>query len=364
MPKRVGHLWERVCSYENCLIASYNVEKSHQGDVNNPLIKELIERRAKNASHQLSTMTWKPGPFTRRTILDGRRKKERSLRIPCLFDQTIHHAIMNVLSEEILKRNYYYNCGSIPGAGQSRACNRIKELMRVKRPKYAFQWDFKKFYSNVRHDKVLYVFKRFIKDPNMLSGIDLVLHSMLDKEEVLRTPHKELAIGFNPSHWIANTMINHILHILTKEFPRVDIVQYMDDGVALCNNKRTLHKLKCRVIEILSGLGLTLKSNYQIFKIKGRGLRYLSYVFYHEYTLVRKYLLYKISKVVRRAPVVPTEHDCMSILSYLGILKHCCSYHLRKLYVYYKYTVRNLKGVVSNAARTRSRILRCQTSCC
>lgn len=358
MPRRLGHLWERVCDLENCRIASYNVEKSHDGDVSNPLIMELIERRARNAQRQLQDMTWNPGKFKRATILDGRRKKERSLRIPSLFDQTVHHAIMNILNKEILKRNYYYNCGSIPDAGQSRACDRIKQIMKSKRPKYAFQWDFKKFYSNIRHDKVMYVFKRFIKDPKMLWGISMILEGMLDEEERLQIPRKEIAIGFNPSHWIANTVINYILNILIREFKGIDIVHYMDDGLALGNNKRILHRVKDRLILVLKDLGLILKHTYQVYKIAKRGVRYLSYVFFHECTLVRKYLLYKISRVSRRGPMIPTEKFSMSLLSYLGILKHCCSYTLRKLYVYIKYSVPFLKGVVSNAAKSRSRVLR------
>lgn len=357
MPKRVGNLWVKVCSLENCIQASLLVEKNHNGNLEDEQVIDRVFRRAENAHRDLKEKTWVGQDFKVRTIYDGHRKKERDLRIPTLYDQTVHHSIMNVLQVEILKRNYHYNCGSIPKAGQSRACDGLKKYLKEGHYKYAFQWDIRHFYENVTHEGILSAFKRFIKDPEMLWGISAILDSMLLEEERSEEVVHRLAIGFNPAHWFANTVLNRILNLLRAKCSNYKNVQYMDDGVMLSNNKRDLHKLCDTLQSILTLFGLYLKPNYQIYKIKGRGIRYLSYVFHHTYSVVRKYLLYRISKVVRHG-VKLTEHYCMSILSYLGILKHCNSYNLRKNLIYVKYKVCKLKEVVSNGAKFRNSLQR------
>ena len=267
MPKRVSHLWEKVCTYENCLRASTDVEVNHNGAtaLRNPLSQQKIERRAQNVLKVLQDFSWKPMKFRVKEIREGNKRKVRRLRIPSQFDQAVHRAILNILEVEILKRNYYYNCGSIPKAGQIRAHRGIKRYLSKGHYKYAFQWDISKFYDNITHKSILDSFKRFIKDPNMLRGISMILESMLSQEELLRPFFERtlLAIGFNPSHWFANVVVNRVLQTAINNSKNMKFIQYMDDGLVLSNNKRKLHRVGDKIQNILCSLELKIKENYQ-----------------------------------------------------------------------------------------------------
>ena len=48
------------------------------------------------------------------TIHDSYKGKTRNLKIPCLMDQAVQLAWLNIATPYIEKRNYYYNCGSVP----------------------------------------------------------------------------------------------------------------------------------------------------------------------------------------------------------------------------------------------------------
>lgn len=71
-------------------------------------------------------------------------------------------------------------------------------------------------------------------------------------------------------------------------------------------------------------LKLELKGNYQVFAVKDRGIDFIGYVFYHNYTLLRKSIKKNLARKVKR--------HCRSqtLASYKGWMKHCDSKHLQK----------------------------------
>lgn len=94
-----------------------------------------------------------------------------------------------------MKSNYYYNCGSIPKAGQIRAVNAMKRWMDYRRPiKYAASLDVHHFFDTCKAEVVMAALSRKFKDKRFLALNRLILQSMGDT----------LAIGFDVSHWYAN----------------------------------------------------------------------------------------------------------------------------------------------------------------
>ena len=50
----------------------------------------------KRISKELQDGTWEPKPYKEKSVYDELRGKWRSIRVPCLYDQAVHHAIMRV----------------------------------------------------------------------------------------------------------------------------------------------------------------------------------------------------------------------------------------------------------------------------
>lgn len=343
IPKKIGFLYEQVVSEANCVCA---VEEMTKGKSNNRRavhIRENADEYGKALSKEISTETWVPKPYKEHVIRDGIRKKERRIKVPCLHDQAVHHAVMRVTVPHIMKRNYFYNCGSIPDAGQTRASRAMQRWMKQKKIiKYCQQLDIYHFYEECPHWAVMNALGRIFKDKKFLALHQKILDSMGDG----------LAIGFYPSQWYANVVLLWVdMEIKQRILPDCKYVRYMDDMCILHNNKRKLHRARDEIVKILNQIGLKLKYNHQVFRIKGRGVQFLSYRFYYGYTVMKKSLMYRISRKMKRVGKSPTLHNAMSAVSYMGILKHCNSFNFRRLHVYPYVSIKKCKGVISHESR-------------
>lgn len=365
MPKRLGYQFELVVTDENCIAAVKDMLKGKKKKalyanltMSKKKLRSVIEKRynrnrkrksridyfrnnsdaiGRRIASELREGTWHPNPYKEKNVYDELRCKWRVIRVPCLYDQAVHHAIMRVTAPELSKRAYYYSCGSVPGAGQSRAVNAVKGWLNKKKiPKYVGVFDVRKFYDSCSHEVVMSKLRRIYKDKMFLS-----LH-----EQILNSMGLGIAIGFYPSPWYANLVLGSVDEEIKSVLSGCCYARYMDDMVLLHNNKRKLHRTKDAVSDLLEGMGMRLKSNWQIFPVKKRGIPFLSYRFFPGYTLVRKKLMYRIARRARKSGISLTPQSAMSMLSYMGILKHGNgrNFYLTKIKPYV--SIKHCKGVV------------------
>lgn len=263
MPHRVGFLYEKMVSLDNCIQAERLIGK-HKPD--NKMAKHIAahaEKYGKALFEKLSAGTYEFHESHDAYITDSYKGKTRHLKIPCLEDQAAQQAWLIIATPYIERRNYYYNCGSIPKAGQSRACNALKRWMK-KKPKYGAITDIKKFYDNIPHWVVKRGLERIFKDKRFIDFAMQIMASMSSNGI-------GLAIGHPTSHWFANVALMEIDHELRRLFPDVRFVRYMDDMGFTSNNKRHLRKAVKYLNDRLAGFRLKLKRTFSVFRIKGRG---------------------------------------------------------------------------------------------
>lgn len=86
-------------------------------------------------------------------------------------------------------------------------------------------------------------------------------------------------------------------------------------------------------------LHLNIKGNYQIFPTKVRGVDFVGYRFFGEYTLLRKSTAINFKRKMRACRkkmennIPPTYSEWCSFNSYKGWLGNCDSYRLSKKYI-------------------------------
>ena len=348
MPKRIGYLYERVISEENCIAAESEMTRHKNQNRSALRIKENPEKHGKLLSELLSSGRWEPTPYTEHRIYDGYRRKERTIKVPCLLDQAVHHAVMRVTVPYIERRNYFYNCGSIPGAGQTRAVKALQGWLGVKKPpKYAQQLDIRKFYDTCPHSAVMTALRRIFKDEKFLAMHAKILASM-------SSDGIGLAIGYYPSQWYANLVLQLVDNGLNREFgPKIKFVRYMDNFGMISNRKRALHKAREFAEKLLQMIGLQIKRDWQVIHISIAGFKYLSYRFFHGYTLLIKKLMYRMARKIKHAAHNLTPKSAASVMSYNGILRYCNSYNFRKKYLYPVISIKKCKEVISRESRIR-----------
>ena len=342
---RVGFLWEKIIALENCIEAVKEMMKNKKHTRRLDYIRKNLGRYGEKLMKLLKSGKWVPKPYREKRIYDKNRKKWRNLKIPCLVDQAVHHAVMRMLIPMIQARNYFYSCGSIPEKGQKLATNCLKGWQKKKKHyKWIMNGDISKFYDHVRYEDVIAAFSRFIKDKRVIDIIWTILKSM-------GTTMVGLAIGFFPSPWFGNLVLSSLDRKI-KSHPRIKYVRYIDDIRILCNSKRLIRKIKEEICEVLQGLCMQLKKDWQIYSGKNRPIHFLSYLFYRGYTVLRKGLMYRISRKAKHFnDTKVTLQKAMSFMSFKGILKYCNSYNFRKEKVYPYISSIKLRRLISHEAK-------------
>lgn len=114
----------------------------------------------------------------------------------------------------------------------------------------------------------------------------------------------------------------------------------MDDVVIFASSKEELHEIHRKVTAYTRDyLHLNIKGNYQIFPTKVRGVDFVGYRFFGEYTLLRKSTAINFKRKMRACRkkmennIPPTYSEWCSFNSYKGWLGNCDSYRLSKKYI-------------------------------
>lgn len=269
-------------------------------------------------------------------IYDGIRRKQRTIIVPSMREQIVHHMLINVLQPIFMKSMYEHSYGSIPGRGAHSAKKRIEKWIRTggRNVKYCLKMDIRKYFDSVPHDILKKKMAALITDTDFLK----ILYEIADAVP----GDKGIPIGFYTSQWFANWYLTGLDHYIKEELRAPYYIRYMDDMVIFGSNKRRLHQVRIAIEKYLNeNLGLELKDNWQVFLFdyadkdgsrKGRDLDFMGFRFYRDRTVLRKTLLLKATRKARRLSKKPrrTVYDARQMLSYLGWIDCTDTYNLYK----------------------------------
>lgn len=306
-------------------------EKARRGKLRTYGVRHHDKNRETNiqALHEaLLTKTYKTSPYEVFTIYEP---KEREIyRLPYYPDRIVHHAIMNVL-EPIWVSVFTYNTYScVKGRGIEGCARHVgKIIKRYKgKPLYCLKIDIKKFYPSVKHDVLKKLVRKKIKDKDLLWLLDEIIDSA-----------PGLPIGNYLSQYLANLNFAYFMHWV-NEVLKLDCEEYADDFVFYSESKEQLHKTFPLIRQYIADkLGLTVKSNWQIFPIAenrydkhGRALDYVGYKHYRKQKLLRNGIKRNLCRTAarlnrRKIPLSQKEYK-QRICPWLGWAKHSNSKHL------------------------------------
>lgn len=330
---------DRTFCDDTVLDAIYNKRKT-------PYIMHIKDnyREYGGKLQQVLIVGWIPKPTRTKTINEGTSMKSRDLEIPCLYDHFVHTAVARILEKYLSKRFYFYACGSLPYRGQTFAVKSVEGYLRKRKPKYCCLADVKKCYKSIKKDVVMQCLRKVFKDERFLYLCSQILDQMSDG----------LAIGFTVSHWFAQLVLSFIDKAFKKAFPQIHLTRYMDNFVLLCNRKRTLHKALRYIMELVNHFNLQIKEDWQVFPVRKRMVEFLSYRMNHYTTILRKALMYRMSKRFRKIKKNMSIHAARTVMSYNGILKHCDSYNFKLSYLYPNVSLKLCRRLISDADKKRA----------
>ncbi|MFW6029837.1 MAG: reverse transcriptase domain-containing protein [Halanaerobiales bacterium] len=341
--KRHGDLYHKIIDKETlnkATLCAQQGKKHYSGvqEVNNRKVYYIneLQNRLKNKTYRTS----KYDIFTKKDS-----GKERIIyKLPFFPDRIAQWAILLII-EPLLKNKLILDTYSaIPNRGIHFGVQRINRFLKdEENTKYCLKLDIKKYYPSINHDILKQTYRGIIKDPNLL----WLLEEIIDSTNWDKTPYsyetipilKEnvgIPIGNYLSQWSGNIYLHKFGHWLKEKLKLKYVMIYMDDIVIFNKSKIELKGVLNKIKTYLTkNLELTVKDNWQIFPTKVRGVDFLGYRFFGEYILLRKSITKRFKNKMRKISKKKfiSEHDYTSINSYLGWLKWCNSYNLKKKYI-------------------------------
>lgn len=346
--KRQGYIYNNICDIENIKSAIMNssLGKRDQNRVSKTI--KNIDYYAKKIQEILTDKKYKPSPYAIKIIQDNSSGKIRTIHKPKYFpDQIIHWALILQIQPLIMRGMYAYSCGSVPGRGTSYGQKTLRKWLDTdfKGTKYCLKMDISKFYPSVDHEILKSMFKRIIKDQDCLWLIDTIIDSC-----------EGLPIGNYTSQWFSNFFLQTLDHFIKENLGVKYYVRYVDDLVMLGPNKKKLHKARVSIEEYLKSVNLTLKGDWQVFKINSRAIDFLGFRFFRDKTILRKRNALRIKRRIIKIAKKGTLNykDACAVVSYWGWMKRSNSFKFYHKYVKPIVSVGFAKKVVSEIAKIRN----------
>jgi RNA-directed DNA polymerase len=348
---RYGHLYERIYSMENLKLAHKNARKGKGWYEEVKEVDANEERYLTMLQDMLINKTYRTSEYMTFMKTDG-TKTRKIYKLPYFPDRICQWAILQVIEPFLIKNLTADTYSAIPKRGIHAAFRKLKHAMQtdVVGCQYCLKLDAKKYYPSINHNILKQKFRRKFKDGDLLWLLDEIIDSistvkiedmrniwLLDEDIDLETG---IPIGNYFSQYAGNFYFSSFDHWI-KEVKRIKhYFRYMDDIVIFGQEKSELHALRQEIMDYFrKNLKLTIKENWQIFPTYVRGVDFVGYRTFLNYTLLRKSTckqfkskMLSIRKKVDNGKEMNYSEWC-SINSYKGWLKHCDSYQLTEKYI-------------------------------
>ena len=275
--------------------------------------------------------------------------KEREIFCPTIWEQWVHHIVIQVLAPIVTRYAYKYSCGSMPKRGGIYGKRQMERLIS-RGFKYFAKLDIRHFFKSVRQDIVIEMLEELICDEWFIYLVRRIFWQF----------PKSLPLGFYPSQWLANFVLWKLDRRIVST--GVDHIRYVDDLVLVSNNKRTLHRVVGIIRQELGKIRLRLKGNYQIcrfiFRKKtgeliGRAIDFMGFVFTRKNTILRKTIMIRATRFAERLShaAVISPRQALSMVSRAGWFKHTDTRYVWEKYIKGKINIKALKNIISKYQR-------------
>jgi hypothetical protein len=326
--KRYGYLYERIYDFDNLILAHKNARKGKR------YYKEvqMVDSDPYYYLHQIyESLKNKTFTTSEYEIFEKKEcEKARTIhKLPYYPDRIVQWAILQIIEPIFMKAFIYDTYSAIPGRGIHLGLKRLQKALKDREnTKYCLKIDIKKYYQSIPHNRIKEVLRRKFKDPDLMWLLSDIIDSV--------PGNLGIPIGNFTSQYFGNFYLSSMDHWLKEKKGVRHYFRYMDDVVILHKNKKYLHWLRKEIQWFLEKqLKLDMKNNWQVFPSFIRGIDFLGYRSFGDYTLLRKSTAKKfkerMKEIIERKPMKKNKENCVA--SYEGWLKWCDSYRLQEKYL-------------------------------
>lgn len=391
-------LFNSICSMDN-LYRAYQNAKSGKG-----WYKEVkqIEKRPfyylAGLQYMLKNHLFKTSEYEIFILNEGKKKRD-VYKLPFFPDRIAQWAILQVIEPFLVANMTADTYSAIPGKGIQPIVNDLRGYYKTKRvdgkkksvwvpsillsdeenTRYCYKIDLHHYYQSINHEVLKQKFRKVFKDPELLWLLDEIVDSIntATEEDLIELslsgeievdPNTGIPIGNYMSQYSGNFYLSSFDHWVKEELHVKHYYRYMDDVVIFASSKEELHEIHRKVTAYTRDyLHLNIKGNYQIFPTKVRGVDFVGYRFFGEYTLLRKSTAINFKRKMRACRkkmennIPPTYSEWCSFNSYKGWLGNCDSYRLFKKYI--EPLIEYMQNYYEREVKDHGEVYKCYVQC-
>lgn len=391
-------LFNSICSMDN-LYRAYQNAKSGKG-----WYKEVkqIEKRPfyylAGLQYMLKNHLFKTSEYEIFILNEGKKKRD-VYKLPFFPDRIAQWAILQVIEPFLVANMTADTYSAIPGKGIQPIVNDLRGYYKTKRvdgkkksvwvpsillsdeenTRYCYKIDLHHYYQSINHEVLKQKFRKVFKDPELLWLLDEIADNIntATEEDLIELslsgeievdPNTGIPIGNYMSQYSGNFYLSSFDHWVKEELHVKHYYRYMDDVVIFASSKEELHEIHRKVTAYTRDyLHLNIKGNYQIFPTKVRGVDFVGYRFFGEYTLLRKSTAINFKRKMRACRkkmennIPPTYSEWCSFNSYKGWLGNCDSYRLFKKYM--EPLIEYMQNYYEREVKDHGEVYKCYVQC-
>ena len=282
--------FQRVYDFGNLYAAFLKARRGKRGKPSVAKFEANLLEALSLLSELLKTKTYTMSEYF---VFKVYEPKERIVMTNAFKDKVVQHSLCDNVLEPAFSRSFIRdNYASQRGRGTHDGLYRLESFMRsyyfsrkaqaeqesreeglprLSPAEYADGWvlkcDISKYFYSIRHELLKKMVRQYIKDPDVLWLIDLIIDS---------TPDPGIPIGNQTSQWFAVMYLSGLDHFIKEKLKIKYYGRYMDDFFLIHEDKAYLQYCRKEIEKYVAGLGLSLNNKTNIFPLRN-GIDFLGF---------------------------------------------------------------------------------------
>ncbi|MFH0796271.1 MAG: reverse transcriptase/maturase family protein [Candidatus Omnitrophota bacterium] len=288
MAETYRNLYDRLCSFENLLLAGKKAQKGKKFKENTARFNFYLEPELLRLQDELLSQTYQPGKYRKFVVYDPKR---RLISAAPYRDRVVHHALCNIIQPLLEKSFIFDTYANRIGKGTHKAIIRCQEFSR--KNKYVLKFDIVKYFDSIDRKILFQTVARKIRDEKVLWLVRQILalsKNYLDdsNQPSLFPDVKGMPIGNLTSQFFANLYLDGFDHFVKERLGCRYYIRYVDDFVILDDDKKKLREIRNKVEGYLAGIHLKIHpGKTQIFPVM-QGVEFLGFRIFPTHRLLKK----------------------------------------------------------------------------